>query len=124
MGELEGYRNNINIMFIILISILLYQNSGEAFFVGVLSALLFSGVIWLTGKIRQHRNDRKNFDFVSREETTGVTNKCDKSDKPIQTDSQKKESHDNPPEELGDGVALLVFVIVVIIAAIIGALNV
>ena len=101
-----------------------YQSSGEAFFVGVLSALLFSGVIWLTGKIRQHRNDRKNFDFVSREETTGVTNECDKSDKPIQTDSRKKESHDNPPEELGDGVALLVFVIVVIIAAIIGALNV
>lgn len=104
-----------------MVFILLYQGSGEAFFVGIMSWLFVAGMIRLIRKIHRSNDEKKDFDYVSPEETIRITKA---SDKPTQTDSQKKESHDNPPEELGDGVALLVFVIVVIIAAIIGALNV
>ncbi len=120
-GELEGHKNNINIMELIPILLYQYQSPGEAFFVGAISWLFVAGMIRLIRKIHRSNDEKKDFDYVSPEETIRITKE---NDKPTQTDSQKKESHDNPSEELGEGAALFVFVIVVIIAAIIGALNV
>lgn len=102
-------------MFIILISILLYQNSGEAFFVGVLSALLFSGVIWLISKIRQHRNERKDFDLVSREETFGIAKESAKQEQ----SNQKKNKQENDKGESEDWWTIFSLTFLLLLASVI-----
>lgn len=99
-----------------LISILLYQNQsfGEAFFYGGFTALLFSGVVWLISKIHKHRDERKEFDTVTREETFGTKEESIKSK---QTNSKTEGQNETTDDELP--VWSLVLAIIAIIIPII-----
>ena len=100
-------------MVIKLISILLYQNQsfGEAFFYGGFTTLLFSGVVWLISKIHKHRDERKEFDTVTREETFGTKEESIKSK---QTNSKTEGQNEITDDELPVWLFVLAIMIIIL----------